>query len=444
MFYADGGSQMNTGYKANASFTSVNGFDPAFNLASGFPAYMAPPILNPSYFEGQVVASNYIRSNMNKPAMTQQWNLQIQQELAPDLIFTIGYAGERGNRLRSNLENINNIPKSAFALGDNLNRTLASNTAGVTAPFPTFFSLYGNSVQTAQALRPFPQYQAVQTSCCLQNDGQSSYHALLTSLQRRFRNGLNLQVSYTWSKNFTDADTVVLNTNSLSAIQDPTNLKGEKSVSTQDLPNVFVTSFIQEVPFGKNRRYFNHGVASYALGGWQVGAVLRYQSGTPLSFGCAANIPGWDNCVRFNQIPGSSFRSAASRNGTVNPFNVPAAGANPNTNSLFNLNVTRDAQNGAFVDPNASRNGGSYQFGNISRVETALRLNGFKNEDFSLIKNTPIREGVDLQLKFEMLNATNRHAWGVPSLTPTDTLFGVPTSTLTTPRNSQITARVRF
>ena len=444
MFYADGGSQMNTGYKANASFTSVNGFDPAFNLASGFPAYTAPPILNPSYFEGQVVASNYIRSNMNKPAMTQQWNLQIQQELAPDLIFTIGYAGERGNRLRSNLENINNIPKSAFALGDNLNRTLASNTAGVTAPFPTFFSLYGNSVQTAQALRPFPQYQAVQTSCCLQNDGQSSYHALLTSLQRRFRNGLNLQVSYTWSKNFTDADTVVLNTNSLSAIQDPTNLKGEKSVSTQDLPNVFVTSFIQEVPFGKNRRYFNHGVASYALGGWQVGAVLRYQSGTPLSFGCAANIPGWDNCVRFNQIPGSSFRSAASRNGTVNPFNVPAAGANPNTNSLFNLNVTRDAQNGAFVDPNASRNGGSYQFGNISRVETALRLNGFKNEDFSLIKNTPIREGVDLQLKFEMLNATNRHAWGVPSLTPTDTLFGVPTSTLTTPRNSQITARVRF
>src|SRR6195952_2472474 len=101
----------------------------------------------------------------------------------------------------------------------------------------------------------------------------------MSSLQRRFRNGINLQVSYTWSKNFTNTDTIVLNTNSVSTIQDPTNLKGEKSVSTQDLPNVFVTSFIQELPFGRNRRYFNHGMASYALGGWQVGAVLRYQSG---------------------------------------------------------------------------------------------------------------------------------------------------------------------
>ncbi len=42
---------------------------------------------------------------MNKPAMTQQWNLEVQQEFAPDLIFTLGYLGQRGNRLRSNLEN---------------------------------------------------------------------------------------------------------------------------------------------------------------------------------------------------------------------------------------------------------------------------------------------------------------------------------------------------
>lgn len=444
LFYADGGSQMNTGYKANSSFTSVNGFNPAFDLTAGFPAFSPPPTLNPSYFEGQVVASNYIRPNMNKPAMTQQWNLQIQQELAPDLIFTVGYVGERGSRLRSNLESINNIPKGAFLLGDNLNRTLISNTAGVTAPFPTFYSLYGNSVQTAQALRPFPQYQAVQTNCCLQNDGQSSYHALLASLQRRFRNGLNLQVSYTWSKNFTDADTIVLNTNSLSSIQDPTNLKGEISVSTQDLPNVFVTSFIQELPLGRNRRFMNHGVMSYIVGGVQVGAVVRYQSGTPLSFGGASGIPGWDNTIRFNRRPGSTFRSAASARGQVNPFSVTSKGADPNVNSLFNLNVARDAVNGAFVDPNAARNGGAYQLGTLPRVESELRLNGFKNEDVSLIKNTPVSEHIDLQLKFEMLNVFNRHAFGVPSLSPTDTLFGVPTNTLTTPRNSQITARLRF
>ncbi len=45
---------------------------------------------------------------------------------------------------------------------------------------------------------------------------------------------------------------------------------------------------------------------------------------------------------------------------------------------------------------------------------------------------------MDLQLKFEMLNAFNRHQFGLPSVNPTDNLFGVPTSTLTTARNSQL------
>jgi hypothetical protein len=172
--------------------------------------------------------------------------------------------------------------------------------------------------------------------------------------------------------------------------------------------------------------------------------VLRYQSGTPISFGCASSIPGWDNCIRFNQRTGSSFRSASAANHTVNPFKVSSQGADPAVNSLFNLNVARDPINGAFVDPNASRNGGAYQFGNIARVTSAFRMNGYKNEDFSVIKNTPITERVDFQLKFELLNGFNRHAFGVPSVNPTDNLFGVPTTTLTTARNSQITARLRF
>ena len=128
----------------------------------------------------------------------------------------------------------------------------------------------------------------------------------------------------------------------------------------------------------------------------------------------------------------------------MNPFIVSSSGADPNVNSLFNLNENRDPLNGAFVDPNGSRNGGAYQLGSIARVTSAFRMNGFKNEDLSIIKNTHITERVELQLKYEMLNAFNRHAFGVPSVTPTDNLFGVPTTTLTTARNSQLTARVRF
>jgi hypothetical protein len=444
LFYADGGVNMGSGYYSNPGVSSVNTFTSAFNANGGFPAFAAPPILNPSFFEGTTVTSNYIRASMNRPGMIQQYTLQIQYEIAPDLIFTVGYDGELGTHLRSNVENINNIPKSDFGLGNNLSSTLAANTAGIKAPFPTFTALYGANVQTAQALRPFPQYKQIQSNCCLQNVGQSYYNALLASLQRRFRNGLNLQASYAFSKNLTDADSIVLNTTGLSAVQDPTNLRGEIAPSTQSLPHVFVTSFIYELPAGKNQRFFNHGFMSVIAGGWEAGAIVRYQSGTPISFGCAPSIAGWDNCIRFNQVPGSSLQSAASKTGKVNPFLVPSSGANPAVNSLFNLNTTRDAVNGAFADPNGTRNGGAYQFGTLPRVESALRLSPYYNEDISVIKDTPIREGIAFQVKLELLNAFNRHAFALPDVTPTDTLFGVPTNTLTTPRNLQITGRIRF
>jgi hypothetical protein len=444
LFYEDGGTNLAAGYYSNPGVSSVNAYTAAFNANNGFPTFTAPPILNPSYFEGTAVTTNEVRPSMNRPGMMEQYTLQMQYELAPDLILNVGYDGERGTHLRSNLENPNNIPKSAFALGNNLSSTLAANTAGITAPFASFYSLFGTSVQTAQALRPDPQYKQISTSCCLQNIGQSSYNAMLVSLQRRFRNGLNLQASYTFSKNLTDSDNFVLSTTGISPIQDPTNLRGEKAVSTQGLPQVFVTSFIYQLPFGKNQRFLTHGVMSVLAGGWQPGAILRYQSGQPISFGCAPAIPGWDNCVRFNQVPGSSLQSAASKAGKVNPFIVTSSGANPAVNSLFNLNTTRDTVNGAFLDPNGARNGGAYQLGTMPRVESVLRLNPYYNEDISIIKETPIRENVGLQLKLELLNAFNRHAFNLPDVTPTDSLFGVPTTTLGTPRNLQITGRINF
>ena len=60
--------------------------------------------------------------------------------------------------LRSSLMNINNIPVQNFALGTTLNQSVAGNTAGVPAPYASFFNTWGNTVNIQQALRPFPQY----------------------------------------------------------------------------------------------------------------------------------------------------------------------------------------------------------------------------------------------------------------------------------------------
>jgi len=141
--------------------------------------------------------------------MVSEWTLQVQRELANDLILTVGYLGNHAQNLRSGVQNINNIPASDFSLGDQLTQPVANNTAGVTAPFPGFATLWGPGGQVQQALRPFPQYGFIATDCCLQNVGMSSYEALLVSVNRRFRDGLNLQASYTWSKTLTDADSAL-------------------------------------------------------------------------------------------------------------------------------------------------------------------------------------------------------------------------------------------
>jgi Carboxypeptidase regulatory-like domain len=432
LLYADDGNGMNAGYKIQPVFTSSDGFSPSFLSDNGFPAYSQPPNLDPGIFNGQPLADNYIKPSFNKPAEVYEWTLQLEQQLAQDLILKVGYLGNKAQNLRSTLQNINNIPTSEFGLGNALNSSVAGNTVGVASPFQGFYSLWGAGAPIQRALRPFPQYSAIDSGCCLQNVGMSSYNALLVSLSRRYRNGLSLQVSYTWEKNFTDADSAIPGGGpSVPQVQNPTDLRQEKALSAEDIPQTFVLAPLYQLPFGKGKAYLTHGFASYVAGGWEVGSVQRYQSGQPISFCCATPIPGWDNNIYYKRNQGQSLASTAYRSGHLNPF---VAGQN----SYFN--------SAAFTDPNSTavRGTGAYSFGNIPRVTGEVRSQKFYNEDISISKTTPIREGVSFVFKGELLNAFNRHQFAVPDTNPTDSSFGIPTGTISLPRNIQFTARVAF
>jgi len=428
--YADFGGSMNTGYVANPSEPSPDNFSPSFQLDSGFPAFTPPPNLDPGIFNGTFVGGSFIGKDQGRPSMVNEWTLQVQHELASDLILTVGYLGNHAQNLRSGVQNINNIPVGDIALGDQLTQPVASNTAGVAPPFSGFTTLWGPGVQVQQALRPFPQYGFIATDCCLQNVGMSSYEALLVSLNRRFRNGLNVQASYTWSKTLTDADSALPFINGgVGQEQNPSDLHQEKAISIQDIPHTFVLSWLYELPFGPGKRWVRNGFASRLLGGWELGGVQRYMSGQPISFGCASGIPGWDNCIYFTRVAGQSFKSAAYSSGHLDVFGGDA---------MFNR--------AAFVDRNleSTRNGGAFSFGNIPRVTGEIRNWPYYNEDFSIMKNVPIRERLSLSLKFELLNAFNRHVFGTPDTQPNDVTFGNPTFTIDTPRNIQITGRITF
>lgn len=459
--YDDFGGSMNSGYKSSPAFPSKNGFDPSFQIDSGYPSFPSPPILDPGLYNGSYLPGSYIEKNAGEPAKIYEWDLDVQQQVARNLIASIGYVGSAAQNLQANNQNINNVPYSKeFTTGGNtLNAQLLNNTYGVAPPFAGYFNLWGDGVTIQQALRPFPQYDFIDSGCCLQATGHSSYEAMLVSLQGAFRD-LTFQASYTWSKNENDTDSALPNVNpGQPQVQNPADLHQEKAISIQDVPNAFVVSYLYHLPAGKGERFFTHGIASYVLGGWQIGGIQRYQSGEPLAFCCAAGIPGWEQAIYYDRVTNVPIESAVYRSGwrNINPFNA-ANGSDPTTNSFFNGSdtngaaaYTSGAAPAAFHDQvvatnrlnSTPGNNAPYTLGDTPRV-TNIRMPAWINEDFSILKETPIKETTTLELKFELLNAFNRHMFGAPDTNPADFTFGIPTYQANNPRQIQVTGTFRF
>jgi hypothetical protein len=505
--YDDFGASMDAGYTQGRSVGSPNGFYPAFQLDSGFSAW-TPSFFAPNTDPTQLTAPNGVGTFNNvggelilkgsgRPSLTNNWSLQLQDELAQDLILTVGYIGQSAEHLHTeDISNVNNISTSTFAYGDHLNAPInyipeggsttftpegSSTSVTVNAPYPTFAGVL------SQALRPYPQYGYIADDCCLENFGHSSYDALIVSLNRRFRQGFNLQVSYTWAKNLTDADSEIAQYDRGDQSQDSSDFRAEKAVSNQNIPQTLSISYLYKLPFGKDRPFLNNnGVLDRIIGGWELGGIQRYESGQPLSFGCATGtlalgnytgVGGYDNCFRFTQVPGSSIASAAykqNKNGPnffngeswFNPaFRAPGT-ISPSDPGLPLVNATFVDQNregpgwlrlpssgcptGCSFDPYYFSGASPLIAGGLSlpRVTDAVSGPLWKSEDFSLLKNFAITERVSFQLKGEAINAFNRHRFALPDLEPGDagtaTGFGIPTSSDMLPRNLQVSGRINF
>lgn len=506
--YDDFGASMDAGFTQGRQTGSFNNFTPAFQLDSGYslwtPSYFAPNT-DPTQLTAQNgvgsftnVGGELILKNSGRPSITSNWSLELQDQLAQDLILTVGYIGQSAQDLHTGyISNINNISPADFAYGDHLNDPLeyipeggamsftpenSSTPVTVSAPYSTFAGV------VSQALRPYPQYGYIADDCCLENFGHSSYDAMIASLNRRFRQGFNLQVSYTWAKNLTDADSEIGNYDRGAQSQNSSDFKGEKAVSIQNIPQTISISYLYQLPFGKGRAYLNKSrVLDAIVGGWELGGIQRYESGQPLSFGCATGIAslgnytgvgGYDNCFRFTQLPGTSIASTAYKHNKNGPnffngeswFN-PAFRA-PGTNGGGDPGVPM--ANATFIDQNREGPGWLRPFspgcdnGNCSfdpyywsgqsplvaggiavpRVTDAVSGPLWKSEDFSLLKNFKITEKISFQLKGEAINAFNRHRFAIPDLEPGDsgtaTGYGIPTGSDLLARNLQVTGRFNF
>jgi hypothetical protein len=459
--YSDFGAAFLSGSSTSPTFDTPDNFAPAQGtLDGGFPSYPPPSnIQDPAFSNGQ--SPTFAAPSFGRPGMIQNWSFEFQHEITKDLNLSIGYVGMHSTRLRSWLVQINSVNPQFYGQGNNLSLHVTDPAAapvlaslGLTVPdwFVPLWEPSGNDT-VGQLLRPFPQFQSIDSQN-VENAGQSTYHALQSKVERRFRNGINLLAAYTFSKTLTNADSSFPVFSGFQSgvfgAQNAFNLKGEKAVSFQDVPHTFVLSYLYELPAGPGKKYFNHGIASKILGGWQVGAVHRYQTGSPLRISAGATSPPGqvaNGGFRYSQVPGVPLLSPDAD--SFNPF-LPT-GCDHHDDGTFTPKTSNNYFNcAALIDPNAADlvAAQGFTFGNLSPFIGAIRSPSYLNEDFSIIKRTAITEGQFVTFKIDIPNAFNRHSFGAFDGDPQSSSFGVPGggghSVYNPPRRIQLTLRYEF
>jgi hypothetical protein len=250
--------------------------------------------------------------------------------------------------------------------------------------------------------------------------GSGYYYSWYFRTDRRFKNGLTLLASYTWSRSATDVLGVstagAAQISSITGAQNAYNKPAEWSLSTQDAPNRFTTAITYELPFGKGKPFLkNSRIFDRIVSGWSANAVGILQTGFPLSVTQPNN----------NSVFGASYQ-------------LPnATGLSPNTTGSTGERID------GWLNPAAFSQAPQFTFGNITRFLSA-RGPALFNWDVSVFKAFSIQERIKAQFRAEALNATNTPYFGNPNTTLTNNQFGVIGSQINNPRLVQLGARVTF
>ncbi|MCC6540254.1 MAG: carboxypeptidase regulatory-like domain-containing protein, partial [Bryobacterales bacterium] len=401
---------------------TTQGIQPTFKLDEGLPAYTLPPSIDPSFQNGLDVDYWNGRDATRAPESL-YWTLTTQRQIAGNTVLEIGYNANIGTHLQSGILRMNQLNTAIFNdLTGRLGRTQAiamlngafnapaAVAAGVRAPYASFATQAARSA--SQALRPYPQYQNIQTGP--QNgdkSGHSSYHAMVVKFDRRFSKDLTLQWSYVLSKMMTDSDSYFAN--SETAAQDHYNRRLEKSIGQFDQTHNIKFSTLYNLPFGKGAKYLTSGPLAHVVGGWRLAGIMVYNSGTPIEL------------LRNNPLPifNGITRPTVS---TYEGWRAPVAG------SRFDPNVDRFLQPAAFFGAQPA------DFGNATRHNPKLRTFWGQSENVSLAKTFRMTESLRLDLRGEAFNLFNRTIFGIGSTNLNAGNFGIVTSQANAPRQMQV------
>lgn len=262
--------------------------------------------------------------------------------------------------------------------------------------------------------------------------GDLTYNGLQTELRVRSTNAQGA-IAYTWSKteNFSDNG----GGNAAGAggprIQYLPERERNRGPAGYDRTHNFQAYGAWTLPFGKNQRWMQTGVAAALLGGWQVNGILSIMSGTPIYIvqNTAFNL----NAPGSGQIPDLIAGTVA-----IYPDHLvgrPPAGADPSQYQYFDRSAYQVVNIPA---------GEPQRFGTSPR--NSIRGPGFWNVDLGLFRTVKFPRSVELQIRLEALNAFNHPNLSNPGNNISDASnFGFISSTTGVgERNIRFGARLSF
>jgi hypothetical protein len=262
------------------------------NPAPGVPVFTVPP--GPYPIAGSDIF--FTPRNLETP-YGQNWNFNIQQELATNVAFQLGYVGSKGTRLV---------------------RLRDANQPDIN----------GN--------RPNPNYGFMDEFAELSS---STYNALQATLRVQESHGFSGFAGYTFSKSLDDAsDGIDYNSSTVALPQNSNDLKAEHGPSNFDNRHRFTAAFNYQLPRFRGPRRLSDG--------WQLNTIFTVLSGRPVPIvnsndtsGANANVsPTPSNFhQRPNVVPG------------VNPIN-PNWESAPDTIGYLNGNAFANPPYGTFGD----------------------------------------------------------------------------------------------
>ena len=278
----------------------------------------------------------------------QNWSLGIQREITPTVGLSVAYVGSKG----SHRDMVADINQPLPAMGYDFDPRIAC-TANT--PFPCTERVSRDYV------RPYQGWSSISNVIPV---GNSAYHSLQVSLQKRLSQGLSFGTSYTWSKVIATCSGFSLD----GCTQNYYNMSVERGLASFDRPHILVINYVYDLPFFKGMT----GVGGALLGGWEATGLVTLQSGSAFTPGFSSATQGLAR--RPDAVAGASINDGP---GTAEQwFNTSAFAAPP--------------------------------FGHFGNAGTGtIRGPGTNNWDLGLFKNFRMSERTNLQFRAELFNAFN-------------------------------------